>query len=77
MKIKIREEKPVAKISKLIDGKNGKPRRGILRKKLHLDLYFVYRKHGMESKINEYVKYRQKFFLLKFYYTDIMQGTQK
>ena len=29
---------------------------GILREKLHLDLYFIYRKHGMESKITEYVK---------------------
>ena len=47
-------------ISKLTGGKNGKPRRGILREKLHLDFYFVYRKHGIETKINEYVICRQE-----------------
>ena len=44
-KRKIRLEKPVAKNSKFTGGKNGKPRRGILREKIDLDLYFIYRKH--------------------------------
>ena len=39
--MKIRLEKL---IWKLTGGKNGQPRRDILREKLNLDLYFVYRK---------------------------------
>ena len=61
-KRKIRLEKPVAKNSKFTGGKNGKPRRGILREKIDLDLYFIYRKHWMESKITEYEICRQEVF---------------
>ena len=51
--MKIRLEKLAVNISKLTGGKNEKPRRGVLHKKLRLDLYFVYRKHGMEIKVIE------------------------
>ena len=53
--MKVRLEKLAVNISKLTGGKNEKPRRGALHKKLRLDLYFVYRKHGMEIKVIEYV----------------------
>ena len=48
-------EKPAVNISKLTGGKNEKARWGALKKKLRLDLYFVYRKYWMENKITEYV----------------------
>ena len=38
-------EKPAVNISKLTGGKNEKARWGALKKKLRLDLYFVYRKY--------------------------------
>ena len=43
--MKIQLEKSAGIISKLTDGKNGKPRREILREKLQLDFYYVYSKH--------------------------------
>ena len=46
----------------LTGGKSGKPRLGILREKLHLDLHFVYRKQWMESKVTEYVMCQQEVF---------------
>ena len=49
-------------ISKLTSGKNGKARGGTLNEKPRLNLYFVYRKHCMEIKINEYVICRQESF---------------
>ena len=60
--MKLRLEKPEVNISKLSGGKNEKARRGALYKKLRLDLYFVYRKHGMEIKITECVICRQEAF---------------
>lgn len=33
----------------------GKSRQGVLREKLHLDLYLANRKHLIESKLTEYV----------------------
>ena len=44
-RLKIRLEKLAVNISKLMGGKNEKPRRGVSHEKLWLDLYFVYRKH--------------------------------
>ena len=60
--MKLRLEKPEVNISKLSGGKNEKARRGALLEKLRLDLYFVYRKHGMEIKITECVICRQEAF---------------
>ena len=53
--MKIGLEKLAVNISKLMEGKNEKARRGTLHEKLWLDLYFVYRKHWMEIKITGYV----------------------
>ena len=58
--MKIQLEKSAGIISKLTDGKNGKPRREILREKLQLDFYYVYSKHWIETKITEYVICRQE-----------------
>ena len=44
-KKKLRLEKPTVNISKGTISKNKKLRRGTLREKLKLDLYFIYRKH--------------------------------
>ena len=43
--MKIRLEKLAVNILKLTDGKNEKPKRGVLHEKRRLDLYFVFRKH--------------------------------
>ena len=58
----IQLEKPAVNISKLTGGKNEKSRLGALHEKLRLDLYFVYRKHWMETKITECMICRQEAF---------------
>ena len=60
--MKIRLVKSAMNISKLTGDKNEKARRWALHEKLRLDLYFVYRKHGMEIKITEHVTCRQEAF---------------
>ena len=56
--MKMRLEKLTFNISKLMGGRNEKPRRKVL----HLYLYFVYSKHRMKVKIIEYVICRQEAF---------------
>ena len=43
--MEIRLGKPVVNNFKVCKWQNEKPRRGVLREKLYLDLHFVYRKH--------------------------------
>ena len=59
--MKIRLEKPIVNNYKVYSNKNRKPRWGFLREKVYLDLYFVYRKIWMESKIIN-VLCRQEIF---------------
>ena len=48
--MKIRLEKPAVNILNLTGGKNGKARRGSLREKLRLDLYFFTGNNEWKSK---------------------------
>ena len=48
--MKIRLEKPAVNISNVTGGKNGKARRGALREKLRLDLYFFTGNNEWKSK---------------------------
>ena len=52
-------------IWKLTGGKNEKPTRAILRKKLQLDLYFVYIKHWIEKQSNEICDMSTKGLLIE------------
>ena len=51
--MKIRLEKPVVNILKLIGGKNEKSRLGTLHKKPPLDLYFVYMNGRQSNQISD------------------------
>ena len=48
--MKIRLEKPAVNVLNLTGGKNGKARRGALREKLRLDLYFFTGNNEWKSK---------------------------